>query len=114
MMTLTLEALQLVDAIARRGSFAGAAQELGRVPSAVTYAVRRLEDDLDVLLFDRRGYRAQLTPAGQELLREGRHLLAAADELAERVRRVASGWEQELTLALDNVIPVPRMLPRPD
>ena len=111
MMTLTLEALQLVDAIARRGSFAGAAQELGRVPSAVTYAVRRLEDDLDVLLFDRRGYRARLTPAGQELLREGRHLLAAADELAQRVRRVASGWEQELTLALDNVIPFRRMVP---
>jgi DNA-binding transcriptional LysR family regulator len=52
---LTLEALQLVDAIARRGSFAGAAAELGRVPSAITYAVRKLEDDLDVLLFDRRG-----------------------------------------------------------
>ena len=50
-----------------------------------------------MLLFDRRGYRARLTPAGEELLREGRHLLAAADELARRVRRVASGWEQELT-----------------
>jgi DNA-binding transcriptional LysR family regulator len=41
-----LESLQLIDAIARRGSFAGAADELGRVPSAITYAVRRLEDDL--------------------------------------------------------------------
>lgn len=111
MSALTLDALQLIDAIARRGSFAGAADELGRVPSAVTYAVRRLEDDLDVLLFDRRGYRARLTPAGEELLREGRHLLAAADELAQRVRRVASGWEQELTLALDNLIPFARLVP---
>jgi len=111
MTTLTLDALHLVDAIARRGSFAGAADELGRVPSAVTYAVRRLEDDLDVLLFDRRGYRARLTPAGEELLREGRHLLAAAEELARRVRRVASGWEQELTLALDNIIPFARLIP---
>jgi DNA-binding transcriptional LysR family regulator len=110
-MTVTLEALQLVDAIERRGSFAGAAAELGRVPSAVTYAVRRLEDELDVLLFDRRGYRARLTPAGNELLREGRHLLAAADELARRVRRVASGWEQELSLALDSVIPFARLVP---
>ena len=105
MPTLTLDALQLIDAIARRGSFAGAAEELGRVPSAVTYAVRKLEDDLDVLLFDRRGYRARLTPAGDELLREGRHLLAAADDLARRVQRVASGWEQALTLAVDNIIP---------
>jgi DNA-binding transcriptional LysR family regulator len=108
---ITLEALQLIDAIARRGSFAGAADELGRVPSAVTYAVRRLEGELDVLLFDRRGYRARLTAAGEELLREGRHLLKAAEELASRVRRVASGWEQELTLALDNVVPFARLLP---
>lgn len=110
-MQLTLEALELVDAIARRGSFAAAAQELGRVPSAVTYAARRLEEDLDVLLFDRAGYRARLTPAGEELLREGRHLLAAADELARRVRRVAAGWEQELRIALDTIIPFERLVP---
>lgn len=108
---LTLEALQLVDAIARRGSFAGAAAELGRVPSAITYTVRKLEDDLDVLLFDRRGYRAQLTAAGEELLREGRNLLAAADELTRRVQRVADGWERELRIALDTVIAFERLLP---
>jgi DNA-binding transcriptional LysR family regulator len=111
MAALTLDSLQLIDAIARRGSFAGAAEELGRVPSAVTYAVRKLEGDLDVLLFDRRGYRARLTPAGEELLREGRHLLAAADDLARRVQRVASGWEQALTLAVDNIIAFERLLP---
>jgi DNA-binding transcriptional LysR family regulator len=108
---LTLEALQLVDAIARHGSFGRAARALGRVPSAVTYSVRRLEDDLDVLLFDRRGHKAQLTPAGEELLREGRHLLTAADDLVRRVQRVARGWEQELRIALDGVIAFERLLP---
>ncbi|HEX5638313.1 MAG TPA: LysR family transcriptional regulator [Burkholderiaceae bacterium] len=110
-MKLTLESLLLVDAIARRGSFAAAAEELGRVPSAVTYAARRLEGDLDALLFDRAGYRARLTPAGEELLREGRHLLAAADDLARRVQRVAAGWEQELRIALDTIIPFERFVP---
>ncbi len=108
---LTLDALQLVDAIARRGSFAAAAEELGRVPSAVTHAARRLEDSLDVLLFDRAGYRARLTPAGEELLREGRHLLSAVDDLARRVQRVAAGWERELRIALDTVIGFDRFLP---
>jgi DNA-binding transcriptional LysR family regulator len=111
LMKLTLESLLLVDAIARRGSFAAAAEELGRVPSAVTYAARRLEGDLDALLFDRAGYRARLTPAGEELLREGRHLLAAADDLARRVQRVAAGWEQELRIALDTIIPFERFVP---
>jgi len=108
---LSLDALLLVDAVARRGSLAGAAEELGRTASAVTYAARKLEDDLDVLLFDRRGYRARLTPAGEELLREGRHLLAAAADLRRRVQRIAKGWELELRLALDSLLPFSRLLP---
>ena len=80
-MHLTLEALQILDIIDRKGSFASAASALGRVPSALTYTIRKLEDDLDLLLFDRRGHRAKLTSAGRELLLEGRHLLRAANEL---------------------------------
>jgi DNA-binding transcriptional LysR family regulator len=110
-MELDLDAVRLVDAIARRGSFAGAAEELGRVPSAVSYAARRLEERLDALLFDRAGYRARLTPAGEELLREGRALLAATDDLARRVRRVAAGWEREMRIALDTIISFERFVP---
>ena len=62
-MTIDLAALTLVRSIARRGSFAAAARALGKVPSAVTYTVRQLEQELDVLLFDRRGNRAALTEA---------------------------------------------------
>lgn len=110
-MQLTLEALQILDAIARNGSFAAAAAELARVPSALTYSVRKLEQDLDVLLFDRRGYRAKLTEAGAQLLEQGRVLLQAASDLERQVKRTARGWEVELRLALDNVIEFERLLP---
>ena len=90
-MNLTLESLLILDMIDRKGSFAAAAVALDRVPSALTYSVRKLEDDLDVLLFDRRGHRAQLTPAGLQLLQEGRHLLLAANDLEQRVKRTATG-----------------------
>jgi len=101
---LTPEALQMMDIIARTGSFAAAARELGRVPSALTYSVRQLEDALDVLLFDRSARQAQLTAAGQELLDEGRRLLVEMDAVANRVRRVSTGWESALTVAVDDVI----------
>ena len=101
---LTPDALQMMDLIARTGSFAAAARELGRVPSALTYSVRQLEDALDVLLFDRSSRQARLTAAGQELLEEGRRLLAEMDAVANRVRRVATGWESALTVAADGVI----------
>ena len=103
-MALTLEALETLDAIARNGSFAAAASELGKVPSALTYTVRKLEDDLDVLIFDRRGARAQFTTAGRELLEAGRGLLRSVDDLTRRVHRVATGWEPELRIAVDALI----------
>ncbi len=101
---LTPEALAMMDTIARTGSFAAAARELGKVPSALTYNVRQLEDALDVLLFDRSSRQAQLTAAGEELLHEGRRLLTEIDAVANRVRRVATGWETQLTVAVDGVI----------
>jgi DNA-binding transcriptional LysR family regulator len=110
-MKLTLDALQVMDAIERLGSFAAAAAELHRVPSALTYTVQKMEQDLDVLLFDRSGHRARLTPAGQELMREGRQLLRAAGELECRVKRVATGWETELRIALDIMIPAVQLFP---
>jgi DNA-binding transcriptional LysR family regulator len=101
---LTPEALAMMDTIARSGSFAAAAREMGKVPSALTYSVRQLEDALDVLLFDRRSRQAVLTAAGQELLVEGRRLLQEIDAVANRVRRVATGWESELTICIDDAI----------
>lgn len=104
---ITPDLLLLVDAIARHGSFAKAARELGKVPSAITYAVRRLEDKLDVLLFDRSGHRAVLTPAGEALLRDGRLVLQSLEDLTRRVRRIATGWEIELRIAVNGILPWP-------
>lgn len=111
MPALDLDTLAVLDAIDRAGSFAGAARRLDRVPSAITYTVRRLEEDLDVLLYDRRGRRARPTPAGRELLEQGRLLLAEAAALAQRVQRVASGWEAGLAVAVDTILPMGRVWP---
>jgi DNA-binding transcriptional LysR family regulator len=67
---LTPDALAMMDTIARTGSFAAAARELGKVPSALTYSVRQLEDALDVLLFDRRSRQAKLTAAARNCCRK--------------------------------------------
>lgn len=108
---LSLDALEVIDAIARKGSFAAAADALHRVPSAITYSVRKLEEDLGVSLFDRSGHRALLTEAGAELLREGRHLLQAAGELEARVKRVATGVETELAIAVSDLLRIAPLYP---
>ena len=101
---LTPDALSMLQAIARTGSFAGAARAIGVVPSALTYRVRQIEEALDVLLFDRSTRQARLTPAGDELLSAGGHVLEAIDAMANRVKRVATGWEPQLTIAADSII----------
>jgi len=103
---ITLDALRALDAIDRKGSFAAAATELFKVPSAITYAVRTLERDLKVELFDRSGPRPALTPVGRMVLEEGRKLLAGAERLTEAARQLDRGWETQINIALDTAIPL--------
>lgn len=103
MLRLSLDALQVMDAIDRGGSFAAAAKELHRVPSTISYSVSRLEDDLGVQVFERTGPKVMLTAAGRALLLEGRYLLRAAQDLEHKVRRVASGWETEVSIGMDSL-----------
>ena len=101
---LTPDTLIMLQTIAATGSFAAAARALNLVPSALTYRVRQVEDALDVLLFDRSARQAVATPAGLELLREGERLLQDIDTVANRVKRVATGWEPQFTIAVDSII----------
>lgn len=101
---LTPDSLSMLRVIADTGSFAAAARSLGLVPSALTYRVRQMEEALDVLLFDRRSRQAQPTEAGQALLQEADRLLQDMDAVAHRVKRVATGWEPQLTIVADGVI----------
>jgi DNA-binding transcriptional LysR family regulator len=101
---LTLEALQVIDCIERRESFAKAAEELNKVPSALSYIVQKLEEQLGVTLFQRQGRRSVLTPAGRVLLEQGRELLAASQRLVDLTRETATGWEPRLRIAVEGII----------
>lgn len=108
---LTLEALRVMDAIDRRGSFAAAADELGRVPSALSYTMQKLEEELDVALFDRSGHRTKFTNVGRMLLERGRILLEAADKLTTDAEALARGWETHLTIVTEVLVPAEKLFP---
>ncbi|MCB1674983.1 MAG: LysR family transcriptional regulator [Halioglobus sp.] len=101
---ISLDALQTLDAIERRHSFAAAAKELHRVPSAVSYTINKLEEDLGVALFDRRRRKAELTAIGHLVLEQGRQILKASAELTALARQAADGWEVELRICIDSVL----------
>lgn len=101
---ITLDALEVLDAIDRKGSFAAAANELFRVPSAISYTVQKLEQDLDVVLFRKEGRKAVLTEAGKVLLEQGREILEATERLAIAAKKTHSGWEPVFNIAIDTIL----------
>lgn len=102
---LSLDQLRVFVLVAETGSFTGAARKLHRAQSAVSYAVTTLEQQLGVELFDRSGYRPQLTAAGHMVLGEARTILERSDRLQARARAMAAGLESELGLAVDVMFP---------
>ncbi len=101
---LTLESLLVLDSIDRRGSFAAAAEQLNKVPSALSYIVQKLEEQIGVTLFERQGRRSVLTPAGRHLLEEGRKVLSAVSKITEQTQTIAHGWEPKIRIAIDSIL----------
>ena len=81
----SLNALKAFHAVARHGSFRGAAKELSVTPQAVGQQVKLLEGTLQVTLFERRGRSVESTEAAVLL---ARYVDAGFEELSEGVRRV--------------------------
>lgn len=96
--------LEVVDAVARNGSFSAAAQELHRVPSAVSYTVRQLEEWLAVPLFERRHRDVELTAAGAWFLKEGRSVVKKMQITRQQCQQIANGWRGQLAIAVDNIV----------
>ncbi|MCU1729371.1 DNA-binding transcriptional activator PunR [Pseudomonas sp. 7P_10.2_Bac1] len=100
--------LDVIDAVARHGSFSGAAQELHRVPSAVSYTVRQLEQWLAVPLFVRRHRDVELTPAGQVFVKEARDVMKKMLGTRRLCQQVANGWSGQLRVGVDAIVKQPR------
>lgn len=103
---ISIEALLVLDAIEYRGSYAAAAEQLNKVPSALSYIVQKLEEQLNVTIFQRQGRRAVLTPAGKHLLQDGRKILNAINALSEQTQTIANGWEPKVRIACDAIIDI--------
>jgi DNA-binding transcriptional LysR family regulator len=86
---MELGELKVFVTVATEHSFSRAAVKLCRTQPAVSQAVRRLEEDLGELLFDRSTKSARLTQAGGALLPEAIQLLRLADEAVATVRQLS-------------------------
>ena len=77
--------------MARTGKMTDAADELFVSQSAISLQIKALEEEMDVVLFERRGPRIQLTPDGRKLLDMARPLVEGMDGLSERFDKEVRG-----------------------
>ena len=107
---LSLDQLRVLLAVADHGSFSAAARVLRRAQSAVTYAVRRMERQVGVPLFDRGAYRPVLTEAGRALLPRARRIADEVAALRAQARGIAGGLEAELSIVVETLFPMGRLV----
>ena len=81
-----LDALKVFEAAARHLSFSHAAQELCITKGAVSYQIRRLEEDLDCALFRRSVRQVYLTNAGQQLLQTTQQIFGKLTSTLQKIR----------------------------
>jgi len=106
----SVEQWAVLAAVVDQGGFAQAAATLNRSQSAVSYAVARLQESLNVPLLAIEGRKAVLTAHGQVLLKRSRSLVAELGTLETLARTLRQGWEPELRLVVDAAFPRERLL----
>jgi len=102
---ISLEQWRALQAVVDAGGYAQAAARLHKSQSAITYAVQKIEAQLNVKLFQISGRRARLTGSGEVLYRRAKGLLEEAESLEGAGRHLAQGWESELRLAVEVIFP---------
>jgi DNA-binding transcriptional LysR family regulator len=102
---VSLDQWRAFIAVVEGGGFAHAAEQVHKTQSSVSYAVQKIEQLLDVKLFEKQGRKAVLTPAGKALYRRSRNLVERAGALEQGAAQLGDDWDPELRLAVDIVYP---------
>lgn len=103
---VSLEQWLVFKTVVEEGSYAAAAEVLNKSQSSVSYTLARLEEALPLPVLELRGRKAELTEAGEALYRQAATLLEQARQVEQAAAYLASGWEAEVTLAVDALTPM--------
>jgi len=93
--------LAIVRAVDQHGSLTAAAEQLNLTQSALSHAIRKLEDQLGVAIWMREGRRLRPTQAGSYLLAVANRLLPQLTQAEERLRQFAQGERGTLRIGIE-------------
>lgn len=101
----TIDQFKTLSAVVETGSFRAASEKLHKAQSAISYGIKTLEDEYNLILFNREGYRPVLTDAGRSVYQKAKELLSKNEELNQLSEYLAEGKEAEIDLAINGIGP---------
>lgn len=107
---ITLEEARILESLAKQGSIAKVAQEFRKSNSSIVYVLDAIEEKTGLRVFDRTGYRTTLSEKGERLLEASRKMLACEAEFGALCQTLREGWEPELKVIVEGVVPLEPIL----
>lgn len=104
-MFISDETIRIVHLVAKYQSITTAAEQLNKVPSAISYTIKKAEESIGAELFIRKGRYIELTPAGNYFIQHSKTILGDLDALKRNTVLIHDGIERELIVAVNNIIP---------
>ena len=104
-MFISDETIRIIHLVARHQNITTAAEQLNKVPSTISYTLKKAEETLGVELFIRKGRYIELSPAGSYFIEHSKNILRDLDALKRNTVLIHDGIERELTIAVNNIIP---------
>ncbi|MEM7407030.1 MAG: LysR family transcriptional regulator [Pseudomonadota bacterium] len=103
---ISLDQWRTLLSVVENGGIAAAADELGSSHSAVSFALARMQESLQLTLVRVEGRQATLTEDGLQLAQQARELLNEAQAMEELAANLRRGWEAEIRIAFDSAFPL--------
>jgi DNA-binding transcriptional LysR family regulator len=107
---MTLDQVIVFHTIIKTGSFKSAAAELNKTQPAISFSVKKMEEELSVELFDRSGYRPILTKEGKSLWEKSQTLIQGMHEVENLAQSFRNKEEPEISITVDGISPLPTLL----
>jgi len=98
---MTFEQLNVLQKVVELGSLKLAAHSLNKTQPALSIAIKKLEQEYDIILLDRKKYRLTLTPQGKTFYRQAQVLLMGFDQLDSLGRQLSKGDEPVFRIGYD-------------
>ena len=105
MAKVTLEQWRMLQAVIDHSGFAQASEALHKSQSTISYAVNKLQQQLNLEILTIKGRKAELTEAGAVMLRRSKRLLKEAEAIEKVAGSLSEGWAGQVTLGVDVIFP---------